>query len=112
MVVAGDITCGGCGCPEMAFGKLLRHEHTADFPFPVIADPQKRLYAEFGVGAAPRALLDPRAWLPILRAVLRSSVAVARRRERSPSLNPDGGRTGLPADFAVAAPIGWKSDRF
>jgi hypothetical protein len=80
---------------------LLR-EHTADFPFPVIADPQKRLYAEFGVGAAPRALLDPRAWLPILRAVLRSSVAVARRRERSPSLNPDGGRTGLPADFLIA----------
>ncbi|WP_233625388.1 peroxiredoxin-like family protein [Actinoplanes sp. ATCC 53533] len=80
---------------------LLR-EHTADFPFPVIADPRKLLYAEFGVGASPRALLDPRAWLPILRAVLRSSVAVARRRERSPAVNPGGGRTGLPADFLIA----------
>jgi hypothetical protein len=81
--------------------ELLR-EHTAGFPFPVIADPGKLLYAEFGVGAAPRALLDPRAWLPMVRAVLRSSVAVARRRERSPSVNPEGGRTGLPADFLIA----------
>lgn len=80
---------------------LLR-EHTADFPFAVIADPRKLLYAEFGVGATPRALLHPRAWLPILRAVLRSSVAVARRRERGPSLHPAGGRTGLPADFLIA----------
>jgi hypothetical protein len=81
--------------------ELLR-EHTADFPFPVIADPGKLLYAEFGVGASPRALLDPRAWLPMLRGMLRSSVAVARRLERSPSVNPAGGRTGLPADFLIA----------
>ena len=81
--------------------ELLR-EHTAGFPFPVIADPHKRLYAEFGVGASPRALLDPRAWPPILRALLRSSAAVARGRERSPSVNPVGGRTGLPADFLIA----------
>ncbi|MEU4213964.1 peroxiredoxin-like family protein [Actinoplanes sp. NPDC026623] len=81
--------------------ELLR-EHTADVPFPVIADPGKRLYAEFGVGASPRALLNPGAWLPILRAVLRSSAAVLRGRERSPSLNPQGGRTGLPADFLIA----------
>ena len=81
--------------------ELLR-EHTADFPFPVIADPGKLLYAEFGVGASPRALLDPRAWLPMLRGMLCSSVAVARRLERSPSVNPAGGRTGLPADFLIA----------
>jgi hypothetical protein len=81
--------------------ELLR-EHTADLPFPVIADPGKVLYAEFGVGASPRALLNPGVWPAILRAVLRSSVAVLRGRERSPSLNPGGGRTGLPADFLIA----------
>src|SRR5690349_23254091 len=39
--------------------------HTADLPFAVVADPDKRLYAEFGVASSPRALLDPRAWVPI-----------------------------------------------
>jgi peroxiredoxin len=34
--------------------------HTADLPFAVVADPGKRLYVEFGVESAPRALLSPR----------------------------------------------------
>ncbi|WP_088960009.1 AhpC/TSA family protein [Micromonospora purpureochromogenes] len=53
-------------------------QHTEDLPFAVIADPDKRLYREFGVEPSVRALLSPRAWLPILRAVLRSSWAVLR----------------------------------
>jgi peroxiredoxin len=76
-------------------------EHVAGFPFAVVADPDKRLYREFGVESAPRALLDPRAWLPIVRAVLRSLWTVARGRERLPARVPHGGRTGLPADFLV-----------
>ena len=71
-------------------------------PIAVVADPDKLLYAEFGVESAPRALLDPRAWLPIGRAVLRSAVAIVRRRERPPAASPHGGRTGLPADFLIA----------
>ena len=39
--------------------------HASGFPFPLVADPEKRLYAELGVESSPRALLDPRAWLPI-----------------------------------------------
>jgi peroxiredoxin len=35
-------------------------EYTADLPFAVIADPDKRFYREFGVESSPRALLDPR----------------------------------------------------
>ena len=72
--------------------------HVADLPFPVIADPEKRLYAEFGVESAPRALLDPRVWPAIVRAVLRA----VRHRDRPPALVPHGGRTGLPADFLIA----------
>jgi peroxiredoxin len=76
-------------------------EHVAGLPFAVVADPDKRLYREFGVESAPRALLDPRVWAPIVRAVLRSVWAVARGRERLPARTPHGGRTGLPADFLI-----------
>jgi peroxiredoxin len=71
--------------------------HTADLPFAVVADPDKRLYREFGVEAAPRALLDPRAWGPIVRAVVRG----LRDRAPLPSRTPHGGRLGLPADFLI-----------
>jgi hypothetical protein len=76
-------------------------EHAADLPFAVIADPDKRLYAEFGVQAAPRALLDPRVWPTILRAVARSAWAIVRGRESPPAAEPHGGRIGLPADFLI-----------
>ncbi|MGY0237070.1 peroxiredoxin-like family protein [Longispora urticae] len=76
--------------------------HAADLPFAVVADPDKRLYGEFGVESGRRALLDPRAWLPILRAVLSGLVAVVRRTEHLPANSPAGGRLGLPADFLIA----------
>ncbi|MGI5365870.1 peroxiredoxin-like family protein [Streptomyces iakyrus] len=79
--------------------ELLRH--TADLPFAVVADPGKRLYAEFGVESAPRALLSPRAWGPVVRAVLRGGREVLRGRERLPAPRQPGGRLGLPADFLI-----------
>jgi peroxiredoxin len=75
--------------------------HAADLPFAVVADPDKRLYREFGVESAPRALLDPRAWGPVLRGIGRDLVDLLRGRRRAPSLNPVGGRLGLPADFLI-----------
>jgi hypothetical protein len=81
--------------------ELLNHAGT--LPFAVIADPHKHLYREFGVESDSRALLDPRAWLPILRGVLRSLRAIAREQEPLPSVNPHGGRLGLPADFLIAS---------
>jgi peroxiredoxin len=75
--------------------------HVTGFPFTVVADPDKRLYREFGVESAPRALLDPRAWIPIVRAVLRGLWNLARGREHLPARTPHGGRTGLPADFLI-----------
>jgi hypothetical protein len=73
-----------------------------EVPFALIADPDKRLYVEFGVQASPRALLDPRVYGPLIRAVTRSLVAIVRGRERGPAAKQEGGRLGLPADFLIA----------
>ncbi len=63
----------------------------------------KALYAEFGVESSPWALLDPRAWLAIIRGVARSALRLVAGQGRVPSLNPAGGRLGLPADFLIAS---------
>lgn len=76
--------------------------HTHQLPFAVVGDPDKCLYREFGVESGLRAMLDPRAWLPILRAVFYSLVAIARGKGRPPAAFPQGGRYGLPADFLIA----------
>jgi len=76
--------------------------HTKRLPFAVIADPQKRLYAEFGAEATPRAVLDPRAWVPIIRGISLCLWEIAGKRGYVPSINPSGGRFGLPADFLIA----------
>lgn len=76
--------------------------YEADLPFDVIPDPEKRLYREFGVEAHRRALTDPRAYGPILRAVGASLGEILSRRAPVPSLDPEGGRYGLPADFLIA----------
>lgn len=75
--------------------------HVADFPFAVIADPEQRLYQEFGVESSPRSLLDPRAWGPVLWGIARSAVEVARGRERLPARRQPNGRLGLPADLLI-----------
>ncbi|MFC7299551.1 peroxiredoxin-like family protein [Herminiimonas aquatilis] len=76
---------------------------TTELPFAVVADPRKKLYAEFGVEASPRALLNPRAWIPILRGVLRSLGRILRGRQPVTSLQSEGGKLGLPADFLIAS---------
>ncbi|HEY3688390.1 MAG TPA: peroxiredoxin-like family protein [Streptosporangiaceae bacterium] len=73
----------------------------ADLPFPVIADPSKSLYREFGVESSRRALLDPRAWPAIIRGSLRTIAAVRRGEEPPPPMPPNGGRLGLPADLLI-----------
>ncbi|EFL26374.1 AhpC/TSA family antioxidant [Streptomyces himastatinicus ATCC 53653] len=77
-------------------------QYADGLPFALIADPDKHLYAEFGVESAPRALLDPRAWLHVLRAILRSTAMLVRGREGLPSRRQPHGRLGLPADFLIA----------
>jgi peroxiredoxin len=76
--------------------------HVPDLPFAVVADPDKHLYREFGVEAARRALLNPRAWGAGVRGTLRDLGPVLRGRRPAPAIRPHGGRFGLPADFLVA----------
>jgi peroxiredoxin len=70
---------------------LAYHE---EMPFPVVADPDKRLYREFGVEASARAALDPRAWYPALRGVIRKRGRMA--------ADYGSGLLGLPADLLIA----------
>ncbi|MDR3035122.1 MAG: AhpC/TSA family protein [Kitasatospora sp.] len=72
-------------------------------PFPLLADPERRLYRAYGVERGARALLDPRVWPSIVLGVLSGVPQVLRGRERLPSARPSGGRLGLPADFLIAA---------
>jgi peroxiredoxin len=69
--------------------------YNEEVPFPVVADPDKRLYREFGVEAKASALLDPRAWLPALR-----GLATKRRLLAGDHRS---GHLGLPADLLIAA---------
>lgn len=77
-------------------------EHAGDLPFDVVADPDKRLYREFGVESAARALLDPRAWPAILKGVATALPAVLGKERPAPPGKPGGGRFGLPGDFLIA----------
>ncbi|WP_291415755.1 peroxiredoxin-like family protein [Actinophytocola sp.] len=70
-------------------------EHAGDLPFDVVADPDKHLYREFGVESAPRALLDPRVWPTILKAVAMALPAVLRKEKPPPERAVAG--SGFPA---------------
>ncbi|WP_426364018.1 peroxiredoxin-like family protein [Streptomyces sp. E-08] len=75
--------------------------HVAPLPFAVVADPDKLLYAEFGVESHRRALLDPRGWPAIVRSLLRGTWELLRGRGRLPAATQPAGRLGLPADFLI-----------
>lgn len=69
--------------------------HHAGTPFAIVADPQDKLYAEFGVGSGLSALLSPRALLAAVPNVIRML-------PRLPGIPPWGkGALGLPADFLI-----------
>jgi peroxiredoxin len=75
----------------------------ARLPFDVVADPERRLYEDFGVEPGARAVLDPRAWPAIMRGVSRAFRAVARKEQSAPPNHPRGGRLGRPGDFLIAS---------
>ncbi|KIF70064.1 alkyl hydroperoxide reductase [Streptomyces sp. AcH 505] len=74
--------------------------HQGSLPFAAVADPEKKLYAAFGVEASPRAVLHPKVWLGGVLAT--RSVLRGLRAGRRPG--PAKGETilGLPADFLIA----------
>lgn len=74
-----------------------------DLPFAVVGDPDKALYAEFGVGSSARSVLDPRALAPLLVPVLRQDIARIRAHKPVTNLHLTGGHLGLPADFLIGS---------
>lgn len=68
---------------------MRRHDHA--LPFHVLADPDRRLYREFGIEESPRSVLDPRAWMAILRGLA----------SFGPGRDAGESALGLPADFLI-----------
>ena len=79
---------------------LRRYED--DLPFSVVADPERKLYREFGVESSARSLLHPGVWGPARRGLGKAVARSARRRQPVPPLTPQGGPLGLPADVLIA----------
>jgi len=77
---------------------LLAHE--PEHSFAIVPDPEKRLYAEFGVRSSVRSELDPRMWPTVARGVGAKVRTLVTR--RSLDLDAHGGILGLPADFLIA----------
>jgi peroxiredoxin len=77
-------------------------QYESELPFATIGDPDKKLYREFGVESASRALTDPRVYGAILKAVAVTTVETIAQRKLLANANPHGGRFGLPADFLIA----------
>jgi peroxiredoxin len=75
--------------------------HQGALPFAVVADPQRLLYAEFGVEASRRAVTHPRSWTTGLNPRVYPAVLRGLRNGGSPG--PRHGETvlGLPADFLI-----------
>ncbi len=71
-------------------------KYQTDLPFPLVADPEKELYAELGVETSLHAVLDPRAWPAIVRGLIRTA-----REEKLPLGQHQGGSLGLPGDFLI-----------
>lgn len=79
--------------------ELLKYE--ADLPFPVVGDPEKKLYREFGIESSLGAALHPGVWLPTVRAVSTTMWGAIRRRNAMAPVSPTGGSLGLPADVLI-----------
>jgi len=73
----------------------------SDVPFPVIPDPEKKLYVEFRVGTSWRSVMAPAAMASVPRAAwlaTKRRFTVGAPLPVRPATN---GRIGLPADFLI-----------
>lgn len=78
-------------------------KYQTELPFAVVADPEKKLYADFGVETSPRAVLNPHAWPAVFRGLGHAIGAVIRRKEKAPPVKHENGSLGLPGDFLIAS---------
>ncbi|MEU6587434.1 AhpC/TSA family protein [Nocardia sp. NPDC046763] len=91
------IAAGLFGVTEVVVFHSVAEElrrYQSDLPFAVVADPQQKLYAEFGVESSAAALAYPRAWLAAAR-------GAARQRSISGALGRGEDHFGRPADFLI-----------
>lgn len=75
-------------------------EFQGELPFAAIADPEKHLYREFGVGTSLRSILSPRTWLTSMTAppmVFRRGIIAGPRKAWGTGEH----HLGLPADFLI-----------
>ena len=78
-------------------------KYQTELPLSVVADPDMKLYKEFGVEKSPRALLNPRAWPAIIRGLSHNIAATVRRKEHLAPLKHENSSLGLPGDFLIAS---------
>lgn len=71
--------------------------YQADLPFAVVADPDRSLYDQFGVGSSLRSVLSPQA----VRAARRGLRQLRSVRAVAGSLAPTENHLGKPADFLI-----------
>jgi peroxiredoxin len=76
--------------------RLRRYQ--ADLPFAVVADPDRKLYQEFGVENSVRGVLNRH----VARAVGRGMLQTRSARSLAASLGPTENHLGMPADFLIA----------
>jgi peroxiredoxin len=79
--------------------ELLRNE--PDVPFPIIPDPDKKLYTEFRVGTSWRSVLDPGAMASVPRAAWLATQRRFTVKAPLPLRPATNGRIGLVADFLI-----------
>ena len=72
--------------------------YRADLPFAVVADPDRKLYDEFGVHNSIRGMLNRN----VARAVGRGMRQTRSARSLAGSLAPTENHLGMPADFLIA----------
>jgi hypothetical protein len=83
------------GIQEIIIFNSTRDRILADLPespFWVIADPDKKLYREFGVGTSTFSVLNPAVWVPALKGAFRFGVQLPHDNESV---------FGLPAEFLI-----------
>jgi peroxiredoxin len=73
----------------------------SDVPFPVIPDPQKKLYVEFRVGTSWRSVMAPGAMATVPRAAWLATKRRFTIGAPLPVRPATNGRIGLPADFLI-----------
>jgi len=96
--VRRDLEIRSAGITEVVIFHSSKEEllpYQGSFPFAVVADPEKLLFEQFGVGSSIWALLHPGAWARILQASVSKD-----KPEGNPI--PNGGIWGLPAEFLIA----------